>query len=301
MLKKYLFLVLITMLACSKKEKGTAEESIVKGEITVYVDETLTPIVEDQVLIFESRYENTKITIVSKSEAEVLNLLFEGKAKIAVLARNLSKKEQQFFEQKKVFPRQTVFAKDAVAFISNKQSNDSLLDLTAVSNLMLEKPTQIGGLVFDNPNSSTVTALKDKLKISKLPSTKIFSNETNAQVIEFVAKNKGTVGVVGLNWLLQNQSEKYLAAGQMKVMAVKDIDKKTYVLPTQNNLAEGTYPLARSLYIINCQSYSGLGMGFASFIAGDVGQRIVLKSGLLPINMPVRKLNIRKEIINDKN
>jgi phosphate transport system substrate-binding protein len=301
MLKKYLFLVLITMLACSKKEKSTAEESIVKGEITVYVDETLTPIVEDQVLIFESRYENTKITIVSKSEAEVLNLLFEGKAKIAILARNLSKKEQQFFEQKKVFPRQTVFAKDAVAFISNKQSNDSLLDLTAVSNLMLEKPTQIGGLVFDNPNSSTVTALKDKLKISKLPSTKIFSNETNAQVIEFVAKNKGTVGVVGLNWLLQNQSEKYLAAGQMKVMAVKDIDKKTYVLPTQNNLAEGTYPLARSLYIINCQSYSGLGMGFASFIAGDVGQRIVLKSGLLPINMPVRKLNIRKEIINDKN
>ncbi len=301
MLKKYLFLVLITMLACSKKEKGTAEESIVKGEITVYVDETLTPIVEDQVLIFESRYENTKITIVSKSEAEVLNLLFEGKAKIAILARNLSKKEQQFFEQKKVFPRQTIFAKDAVAFISNKQSNDSLLDLTAVSNLMLEKPTQIGGLVFDNPNSSTVTALKDKLKISKLPSTKIFSNETNAQVIEFVAKNKGTVGVVGLNWLLQNQSEKYLAAGQMKVMAVKNIDKKTYVLPTQNNLAEGTYPLARSLYIINCQSYSGLGMGFASFIAGDVGQRIVLKSGLLPINMPVRKLNIRKEIINDKN
>jgi phosphate transport system substrate-binding protein len=301
MLKKYLFLVLITMLACSKKEKSTAEESIVKGEITVYVDETLTPIVEDQVLIFESRYENTKITIVSKSEAEVLNLLFEGKAKIAILARNLSKKEQQFFEQKKVFPRQTVFAKDAVAFISNKQSNDSLLDLTAVSNLMLEKPTTINGLVFDNPNSSTVTALKDKLKISKLPSDNIFSNETNAQVIEFVAKNKGMVGVVGLNWLLQNQSEKYLAAGQMKVMAVKDIDKKTYVLPTQNNLAEGTYPLARSLYIINCQSYSGLGMGFASFIAGDVGQRIVLKSGLLPINMPVRKLNIRKEIINDKN
>jgi phosphate transport system substrate-binding protein len=301
MLKKYLFFVLMATLACCKNEKKGVEESIVKGEITVYVDETLTPIVEDQVLIFESRYENTKINIVSKPEAEVINLLFEGNAKIAILARDLSKKEQQFFEQKKVFPRQTVFAKDAVAFISNKQSNDSLLDLTAVSDLMLEKPTQISGLVFDNPNSSTVTALKDRLKISKLPSTKIFSNETNAQVIEFVTKNRGMVGVVGLNWLLQSQSEKYVAADQMQVMAVKDIDKKTYVLPTQNNLAEGTYPLARSLYIINCQSYSGLGMGFASFIAGDVGQRIVLKSGLLPINMPVRKLNIRKEIINDKN
>jgi phosphate transport system substrate-binding protein len=301
MLKKYLFLVLFFAIACSKKEKSKIDDTILTGEITVYVDETVTPIVEDQVLIFESRYENTKINIVSKPEAQVLNLLFEGKAKIAILARNLSKKEQQFFEQKKVFPRQTVFAKDAVAFISNKQENDSLLDLTAVSNLMLEKPTTINGLVFDNANSSTVTTLKNKLKISTLPKTKIFSNETNAQIIEFVAKNKGMVGVVGLNWLLQSQSEKYVAANQMQVMAVKGIDKKAYVLPTQNNLAEGTYPLARSLYIINSQSYSGLGMGFASFIAGDVGQRIVLKSGLLPINMPVRKLNIRKEIINDKN
>jgi hypothetical protein len=36
----------------------------------------------------------------------------------------------------------------------------------------------------------------------------------------------------------------------------------------QNNIAEGTYPLARDLYIINCQGYSGLGMGFPSFVAG---------------------------------
>jgi phosphate transport system substrate-binding protein len=29
-----------------------------------------------------------------------------------------------------------------------------------------------------------------------------------------------------------------------------------------------------------------LGMGFASFVAGDIGQRIILKSGLLPIRTP---------------
>jgi phosphate transport system substrate-binding protein len=48
--------------------------------------------------------------------------------------------------------------------------------------------------------------------------------------------------------------------------------EKMIILPSQNNLAEGTYPLARDLYIINCQGYSGLGMGFASFVAGDIGQ-----------------------------
>jgi phosphate transport system substrate-binding protein len=55
--------------------------------------------------------------------------------------------------------------------------------------------------------------------------------------------------------------------------------------------------LARDLYIINCQGYSGLGMGFASFVAGDIGQRIILKSGLLPIRTPGRKISF---IINNK-
>jgi phosphate transport system substrate-binding protein len=57
--------------------------------------------------------------------------------------------------------------------------------------------------------------------------------------------------------------------------------------------------LARDLYIINCQGYSGLGMGFASFVAGDIGQRIILKSGLLPIRTPGRKL-VLLQIIKKK-
>jgi phosphate transport system substrate-binding protein len=58
--------------------------------------------------------------------------------------------------------------------------------------------------------------------------------------------------------------------------------------------------LARELYIVNCQGFSGLGMGFASFVAGDIGQRIILKSGLLPYKVPPRKLSIRNQISNDK-
>jgi phosphate transport system substrate-binding protein len=81
---------------------------------------------------------------------------------------------------------------------------------------------------------------------------------------------------------------------------VKGLEATNYYAPTQNNLAEGTYPLTRDLYLINCQGFSGLGMGFASFIAGDIGQRIVLKSGLLPVQMPGRNIIIRKEIEKTK-
>jgi phosphate transport system substrate-binding protein len=80
----------------------------------------------------------------------------------------------------------------------------------------------------------------------------------------------------------------------VNVLAVKNLSGGSYYMPSQNNIAEGKYPLARDLYIINGQGFTGLGMGFASFVAGDIGQRIILKSGLLPERIPGRKINIRK-------
>jgi phosphate transport system substrate-binding protein len=39
---------------------------------------------------------------------------------------------------------------------------------------------------------------------------------------------------------------------------------------------------------VSKEARTGLGTGFVSFIAGEKGQRMVLKSGMVPINTPVR-------------
>ncbi len=108
------------------------------------------------------------------------------------------------------------------------------------------------------------------------------------------------IGVVGLDWLSQPQPDMREYIEKINVLSVKGITNNDFVSPTQNNIAEGKYPLARDLYIINCQGFSGLGMGFASFIAGEKGQRIVLKSGLLPVRMPGRNILVRRKIENKK-
>jgi phosphate transport system substrate-binding protein len=48
--------------------------------------------------------------------------------------------------------------------------------------------------------------------------------------------------------------------------------------------------------LLNFQGAKGLGMGFASYIAGENGQRILLKSGLSPIKFPSREINIKGSI-----
>lgn len=296
-----LFFIGFLFVMCNQKEKiNTNKESILKGSATILVDETLTPIIEDQVAVFESNYD-AKINIVSKSESEIVISLFKEKSGIAVLTRNLTIEENKIFEQKKITPKITKFATDAIAFISNKSNKDTLVELKSIIQFMQGKPnSSIKGLVFDNPNSSTVRYMNELAEIKAIPEKGVYSFKSNQEVIKFVAQNNGMIGVVGVNWLSQPMPDMQEYVDEVNILSVKSLTGVNFYAPSQNNIAEGKYPLARDLYIINGQGYSGLGMGFASFVAGDIGQRIILKSGLLPVRIPGRKINIRKEINNEK-
>jgi len=287
---------------CNQKSKNESDkETILKGSIVITVDETVKPIVDDQVAVFEGTYYDAKITVNPKSEAEVINDLLNQKTEVVVTTRNLTKEELQRFEKSKIKPRVTPFATDAIALISNKNNNDTLIALKSVLDLMQGKPDgKIKGLVFDNPNSSTVRYMKELAKVKDIPATGVFSFKTNDEVIKFVSENEGMIGVVGVNWLSQPSPNMIKTIEKTHILSVKGLNDDKYYDPSQTDIALKKYPLARDLYIINCQGYSGLGMGFGSFIAGDIGQRIVLKSGLMPVRTPGRKLKIRNEIINDK-
>lgn len=288
-------------LNCKKEENNALnDETILKGKATIYVDETVTPIVEEEVMVFEGSYD-AKLTLISKSESEVLNALFNKKASIVVLARNLSKKELNLFEQRKIAPKITKFAIDGIAFVSNKSSSDTLVALKDVIGFMKgERTSKIKGIVFDNPNSSTVNYMNNLAGLNSLPDNGVYTFKTNNEVLKFVSENDGMIGVVGVNWLSQPVASMEPVIKNINVLSVKGLVKEGYYTPSQSNFAEGTYPLLRELYIVNCQGYAGLGMGFSSFVAGDIGQRIILKSGLLPYKIPTRKLNIIRSKSNNE-
>lgn len=297
---KYLLILsaIITGLvfSCKKKDpNGPKGDTIVEGKTTILVDETLLPIVEDQLAVFENTY-NAKITLIPQSEKESILSLTRSKADIAVLSRELNKNELVYFSNKKIKPRSTPFAIDAVAFISSKASNDTLIALKDVLDYMKGAKNGIRGLVFDNPNSSTTRYLCELAGIEALPAEGVFSFKNNEQVIKYIAENKGMIGIVGLNWLYQPNPQMQEYVDKVNILSVKGNGSKAYFYPSQANVAERKYPLARVLHIVNCQGYEGLGMGFASFIAGEKGQRIVLKSGLAPVREPSRNIRTRRSI-----
>ena len=157
---------------------------------------------------------------------------------------------------------------------------------------MKGKQNRIKGLVFDNPNSSAVRYFKELAGLNDIPEKGVYSFKTNDEVIKYVANNDGMIGIVGINWIAQPLQPMQKTVDQVAVLYVKNANNQ-YVYPSQDNIAAGKYPLARDLYIINCQGYDGLGIGFSSFVAGQIGQRIILKSGLVPFKMPGRNIRIR--------
>lgn len=287
-LSALIVLVSITW-SCNNTNKKQQSDTILTGKLSIAVDESLQPIVEDQQAVFENTY-NAKLQLLPLSENEILQSLVDKKVNTAVMARALTAQERKYFQSKTIYPKETPIAIDAVTLIRNKIEKDTLIALEDLKLFFEGDRTKVKGLVFDNLNSSTVSFLLKKFNLQKLPEKDIYSFKNNNEVIKYVSENSNMIGIIGLNWLVQPSSEVEQYIDKISVLSVKDFAKTQYIYPSQENLVTKSYPLARDLYFINCQGYEGLGIGFASFIAGERGQRIILKSGLAPVKLPSRKI-----------
>lgn len=296
-MKKFLILPIVAFLflvSCNGRDSDK-NQTILTGQIEVLVDESLAPLVKEQLHVFEYSYTNAEISLVIKPENLVINDLINDSAEVAVLTRLLNADELRFFEARGFTPRITKFAIDGVALITNKENVDSTFTVQELIAIMQGNGDR--RLVFDNANSGTVRYLKELAGVDTLPQEGVYAVDSNPGVIQFVAENKNSIGVVGVNWIGQPDSATRLHLNAVRVLKVKNLPglrgDSDFYTPSQSNLAEDLYPLSRPVYLINAQPRYGLGMGFAAFLGGDRGQRIVLKSGLMPDSLPPRELIMR--------
>lgn len=289
--------VVSVVVSCKKGKEETVKETMISGNVTILVDESIFPIMEDQKDVFQNTY-NANITLNPQSETEVINSLIEDKARVGILTRMLRGEEESTLGIN-VTPKITKFALDAVVFIVNKKEQDSVIELDEVYAYLNGNDSHIKSLVFDNPNSSVTRNIFEKLNINK-DNINVYSKGTSEELIKFIAENEGHIGVLGINWLTQTPTKLLKHSENVKILSVKNVKKDNsdnqYIYPSQANIGKKTYPLTRELFLLNYQGTTGLGMGFASFVASDIGQKIILTSGLAPVKLEPMNINIKKDI-----
>lgn len=293
-------------LSCRSGNKNTYDETPTRGDIKISVDESYQPIIDSQIYAFTSIYGYAKITPAYKPEYDVINDFMNDSVRLIITNKPLTEYQIQTLRDTQIIARTTAFAFDALAFIVNKENMDTLFSYNNVRDIFLgsiktwkdinpnSKSEKIN-VVFDNTKSGNVRYFKEKFEISsKLPEN-FYAVNNNEEVINFISKNKYALGIISVNWISDKddpQTKKF--TNTIKVVAVSpSFDNTSYFYPEQGAIYNKSYPFTREVYLISRETFAGLGSGFVQWITHEKGQRIVLKSGLVPSVMPVRLVQVK--------
>ncbi len=287
------------------------QDTLFSGIVPVAIDETLSPFVQEEIDVFEAQYPLAHILPRYTDEVSAINLLLQDSVRMVIATRPLTEEEVSYFNSRKFYPRSIKIATDGIAMIIHKQHADSIINVAGLQQIFSGEVTQWNELfpksvqktiqiVYDHRNSSTVRYVLDSICRGKPLSENSYAAGTNRKVIEYVARTPGTLGVIGVNWISEEQdslSREFLRDVQvMRISQLSIPDYRNSFQPYQYYLYSGQYPFTRSIYILLNDPRSGLISGFTSFITASRGQRIILKAGLLPAIMPVNVVNIRNEL-----
>jgi phosphate transport system substrate-binding protein len=304
-----ILLASVFLITCKNKRTFTVQETPTSGSIRIEADESFKPIVDAQISAFTGLYKLAHVTAVYKAEKDLVSDFLNDSADVIVTAWSPTEELKRLLLNTQVVTRTIVVAYDALALVLNRSNMDSLLTYDNVKDIMTGKITnwkQINpkskhdkiSIIFDNDRSGNIRYFREKFKLpDQLPSN-FFAVNNNPEVINYVTKNPDALGILSVNWISdredsvsRNFSNKVRVAG----ISMEYLDKTLFYLPVQGSIYDKTYPFTRTVNMVTREASIGLGAGFIAWVAGEQGQRIILKSGLVPATMPIRIVQTRKK------
>lgn len=296
--------VLVFLVSCKKKTtdpNAKYQDTPISGHAVIGVDKSIQTLAENLVYIFEHQYPKANLDAIYTTERDLLELMKKDSVVMGVLSRPLNAEELAFFESKKIRPIQQHFATDALAIISSNTS-DTTFTTEELKKIFDGTNEYYKGIVFSQQNYNSLSTIMNYMNLkseSDLPKH-FYSMDHMDSLINYLSSNTKAIGLIPRkNW--EENSEKYLAR-KLQLIGIEGTDTsgRHYTsYPYQSYVADQTYPLVRKLYTVCIESRSGLGTGFATFLSGDIGRRIIVQQGSIPLEMPVREVIIRDDW-NDK-
>ena len=281
------------------------------GKARIAVDETFRPVLEAEIDLFRGLYGYANLKTEYLPENEAFEKLLNDSVNLIVASRKLKPEEISIINSRKLYPKQLKIATDAIALIVHPSCKDSLISMKQIRDILGGKisdwkqldpssPSLPIRVLFDNSKSGIVRYMADSICQGNFSVTNISALSYNRDVIEYTATHPGVIGFIGASWISNKNDSLHLSFHRkIRVLAVSESNDPTLensYKPYQAYLLDKMYPLTRSVYMINTEPRSGLSTGFVSFVASDKGQRIILKSGIIPAVAPTRVVNVRPNL-----
>lgn len=280
--------LVIFLVSCKPGDSKTAElaDTPASGTITISADISFKPVIDEQIMVFESNNPGTKINVQYKPEADCIKDLWNDSIRMIISTFALTDAERKgIADSLNVSVSQLAIARDAIAVIVNPASRDSVFDMDDIRQILSGTYPRPLTPVFEGVKAtSTVRYIIDSVMKGTKPGGNAVAAQTSDSVINYVARHTDAIGFIGVSWIGNPDDPEQLSfLKKVKIARLKSNDStEKYILPVQANLYDRRYPMTRDLTYILKERYRGLGSGFAYFMAEERGQLIFKRAYLMP-------------------
>lgn len=303
-----LFALIITFVIFYACDYTTQKSISTTGELTVGVDEGISPLIQQEASEFMRLNKESKINLTVKTSKEVISDLNGGVYKTIVAGRDLTKEEADIFAANKIELKKSKFALDGIGVIVNPKNPLRKLNFNELKRIFTGEQNDWKNLDGDNKDVFSgkikVFIARKNASIHDIFKERVLAGadfgkgdvvcSTSAQMMREIKSDENAIGFISMAWI--TVSNDTLDPG-VKPLKIAEVDPKTgavgdYVSLHQAYIANKTYPLITEAYIISSDFSMNLSVGFTSFVVSYDGQRIVLKSGLVPVTQPVKIIQL---------
>jgi phosphate transport system substrate-binding protein len=254
------------------------------GSLVIKGSDTMVNLSQAWAEAFMRANPDASISVSGGGSGTGIAAFLNGTCDIANSSRAMSAREIDQAKQRNMVPKATTCALDGLAIAVNSANSLDSIDVSALAGIFTGKisdwsrvgasPGRIVALSRESNSGTHVYFKEHVLKNAQygaqclfLPSTKSIQQE--------ISGNKMAIGYGGEAYFKNKPNVKILP------VATKKGAKPVY--PSNENVANHSYPISRGLYMYTAGSPKGLAGQFIKFCLSPEGQQIVQQIGYVPL------------------
>ncbi|PKL92176.1 MAG: phosphate ABC transporter substrate-binding protein [Candidatus Goldiibacteriota bacterium HGW-Goldbacteria-1] len=247
-----------------------------ENKISLTGSTTVLPIAQKAAEEFMKANPSVEVSVKGGGSGVGIAAIIDGSADIGNASRAIKAKEIINAKSKGVNAFGTEVAKDGIAMVVHKSNPVDAITINQLRDIFSGKITKWSQLgigsgkivaVSRDTTSGTYEVFSELvLRGAKLRDDSIMT-VSNREVAENVKNTEGAIGYLGLAFL----------SDDMKVLKVEG------VMATEANVINGTYKVARPLFMYTNGDPSGLVKQYIDYVLSPAGQKIVKEVGYVPV------------------
>jgi phosphate transport system substrate-binding protein len=267
---------------CSKKDGQTGSQN---KYITVKGSDTMVHLVSNWAEAFMQQNPDLEVSVTGGGSGTGVAALLNRTTDICAASRQIKNKELTLAIQKNIHPNEIAVAKDGIAVVVNPANPVSELTLEQLGRIFMGKARRwsyVGGpneeiLVLSRESSSGTYIFFQEMVLKKqdyMQDAKLLP--ATSTIMQSVSTDRWAIGYVGLGYALA-------AGDKVKIVAVKADNESPAVIPSDETVKSGEYPIARPLYFYINGEPKGTVKDFVDFCLSAAGQAIVTDTGYVAV------------------